>query len=201
MGNVPKSPLLGYNTNVRHDGLLFHIQTEDSGVDHPHIITHLFVAGTILSSKKTPYNNVLEDEDVEASIRALMKDQHRTMFIELRDGVHDEKAAAMSAKAPDESPEEHQKRISTIPEPPSSQQEDGPAKGNGNERVRVVRPAVIIDASSRQDLESLTEEPEEFSGRSIFDTPNEDGDFGEALITDKSLDEVILSYLTDDEEE
>ncbi len=36
------------------------------------------------------------------------------------------------------------------------------------------------------------------AGKSIFDTPTENGEFGEALITNKSLDEVILSYLTDE---
>ena len=42
---MPPSPLLGYNTNVRHKGKLYHIQTEDSGVNRPHIITHLFADG------------------------------------------------------------------------------------------------------------------------------------------------------------
>ena len=45
----PNSPLLGYNNNLKHAGKLFHIQTEDSGVDHPHVITHLFTEGTILA--------------------------------------------------------------------------------------------------------------------------------------------------------
>ena len=35
-------------------------------------------------------------------------------------------------------------------------------------------------------------------GRSIFDTPDDKGEFSENLITNKSLDEVILSYLTDE---
>jgi hypothetical protein len=42
---------------------------------------------------------------------------------------------------------------------------------------------------------------QEHVGRSIFDTPDEDGEFGESLISDKSLDEVILSYLTDELDE
>ena len=50
------SPLLGYNNNVRHKNRVFHIQTEDSGVKHPHIITHLFMdGGRILKSVKTSY--------------------------------------------------------------------------------------------------------------------------------------------------
>jgi len=50
------SPLLGYNNNVRHKNRVFHIQTEDSGIKHPHIITHLFMdGGRILKSLKTSY--------------------------------------------------------------------------------------------------------------------------------------------------
>ena len=55
------SPLLGYNTNVRHLGKLYHIQTEDSGVRHPHVITHLFAdGGRIIASKKTTYAETSE---------------------------------------------------------------------------------------------------------------------------------------------
>ena len=50
------SPLLGFNNNVRHKGRVFHIQTEDSGIRHPHIITHLFAdGGRILKTTKTSY--------------------------------------------------------------------------------------------------------------------------------------------------
>src|SRR6187549_1921105 len=33
---------VGFNNNVKYNGLVFHIQTEDSGLDRPHIITHCF---------------------------------------------------------------------------------------------------------------------------------------------------------------
>jgi hypothetical protein len=51
-----RSPILGYNHNFRHRGLVFHVQTEDSGVDNPHIFTHLFHGGVILSSRKLDYD-------------------------------------------------------------------------------------------------------------------------------------------------
>ena len=47
---IAHSPLPGYNTNVRHKGKLYHIQTEDSGINHPHIITHLFADGGRISA-------------------------------------------------------------------------------------------------------------------------------------------------------
>ena len=55
MAKAP-SPLLGYNNNVRHKNRVFHIQTEDSGLDRPHLITHLFAdGGRVIKSHKRTY--------------------------------------------------------------------------------------------------------------------------------------------------
>ena len=198
-------PLLGYNTNVRHGGVLFHIQTEDSGIDHPHIITHLFVSGTILATKKSSYADKLAEARWDEIVRQMMKDQHRLMFIELRDGVHDEIAEKIFG--PSESGEEDAASgdenmdvvdsividddgeiIDTSEEMPS-----------GPDGVRVIRPAVMT--KKPQTAAEAARSSAAFRGRSIFDSPTDNGDFGENLITDKSLDEVILSYLTDELEE
>jgi hypothetical protein len=86
-----QSPLLGYNNNVRHKGRVFHIQTEDSGVNHPHIITHLFMdGGRILKSVKRSYAEHVGSEKMSDLVRGLMKEQHKAMFIALRDGKFDE---------------------------------------------------------------------------------------------------------------
>jgi hypothetical protein len=85
-----QSPLLGYNNNVRHRGRLFHIQTEDSGVNHPHIITHVFMdGGRILKSQKLSYAEHVGSEGLSETVKQLMKEQHKAMFIALRDGQFD----------------------------------------------------------------------------------------------------------------
>jgi hypothetical protein len=84
------SPLLGYNTNVRHKGRVFHIQTEDSGISHPHVITHLFAdGGRILKSNKTTYAELVSAPDMVVQVKRIMQDQHKAMFIALRDGQFD----------------------------------------------------------------------------------------------------------------
>ena len=84
------SPQLGFNNNVRHKGRVFHIQTEDSGVKHPHVITHLFAdGGRILKSTKTSYAEFLGEEDLAKKVRGLMQEQHKAMFIALRGGKFD----------------------------------------------------------------------------------------------------------------
>ncbi len=128
MSKAP-SPLLGYNNNVRHKNKVFHIQTEDSGIKHPHIITHLFMdGGRILKSVKTSYVEHLGNEKLGDLLRQMMKEQHKAMFIALRDGQFDhlfdpEAAAAAAGKL-------KTKTLSGIdaPLPPPSQPlvEEGP---------------------------------------------------------------------------
>jgi hypothetical protein len=96
------SPLLGFNNNVRHKGRVFHIQTEDSGIRHPHIITHLFAdGGRILKTHKTSYAEHIGNDRLPETVRAMMQDQHKAMFIALRDGGFDylfEEGGATSPK-------------------------------------------------------------------------------------------------------
>jgi len=90
-----QSPLVGYNTNVRHRGKLYHIQTEDSGIHHPHVITHVFAdGGRIIASRKTEYAQHLGAQDLPSIVKRLMQEQHKAMFIELRDCVYDDETQA-----------------------------------------------------------------------------------------------------------
>jgi pSer/pThr/pTyr-binding forkhead associated (FHA) protein len=82
---------VGFNNNVKYNGLVFHNQTEDSGLDRPHIITHLFAdGGRIIKSHKRSYASEVKRDDVAQYVRALMKGQHMEMAIMLREGRFDE---------------------------------------------------------------------------------------------------------------
>jgi len=81
--------LSGFNTNVRHHGLLLHVQTEDSGRSHPHVITHLYHGGTILASEKSEYGDRLGSGELVEEVRALMEGQHRRMLKRLKRGELD----------------------------------------------------------------------------------------------------------------
>ena len=86
-----RSPLLGYNHNLKYRGRVYHIQTEDSGESNPHIFTHLFHNGIIVSTRKTEYGHLLGAEDVEEQVRKLMQLQHKDMMKSLLGGQFDEK--------------------------------------------------------------------------------------------------------------
>jgi hypothetical protein len=81
--------LTGFNTNIRHRGVLFHVQSEDSGRAHPHIITHLYHGGTIVFSEKSSYAARVEETNLEDVVRGLMEAQHKAVLKRLRAGEFD----------------------------------------------------------------------------------------------------------------
>lgn len=78
--------ILGLNTNHEYNGKVYHVQTEDSGVDNPWIITHCFIGGTIIKTRKIEYADALERDDLEAYLTEIARDQHRTMVKSLLSG-------------------------------------------------------------------------------------------------------------------
>ena len=209
------SPLLGFNNNIRHKGKLFHIQTEDSGVRHPHVITHLFTdGGRIIKTTKTSYVDHLSADNMAAVVRQLMKEQHKAMFVALRDGLFDplidrssermsvaplaaavivpEAPPTVEVLAPPEPlptplapfvpPPTETPRISPPlrpPAPPLAPVVTAPAEGKISEsKIAVPHPSAFAYPPAP--------------------TPSKPSRFGGDLISEKSLDEVILSYLAED---
>ena len=83
-------PVAGYNSNVRHRGAEFHLQTEDSGIKSPRIVTHLFAdGGRILRTLRTDYREHLDREDLHEFVREQMRAQHKAMYVSLRGGELD----------------------------------------------------------------------------------------------------------------
>jgi hypothetical protein len=91
--------ITGYNTDVRHNDVVYHVQTEDKGLSNPCIESLLYVGGQILANKRTSYAELLADKG-ERAVAALMDHQHRTMIAAIRAGKFDKKLAAMRAVVP-----------------------------------------------------------------------------------------------------
>ncbi len=84
-------PLFGYNSSVQRGGRTFHVQTEDSGLGHPHVITHVFAeGGRIIATHRTSYADRIGDPECAVFVRRLLITQHREAFIALHDGRYDE---------------------------------------------------------------------------------------------------------------
>lgn len=192
------SPLLGYNTNVRHKGKLYHIQTEDSGVNHPHIITHLFAdGGRIVASKKTEYAQHLGSSNLQAIVKKLMQEQHKAMFIALRDCVYDEDQAAAKGDA-----------AAPVPEPALEVESKQPVELDLDALERAAEARIAQSAAARARTKSKPRSSGRYSQTAPVQTrakrtsempaAGNASIFNGQVLRSKSLDEVILSYLADE---
>lgn len=100
-----KKMVVGFNHNIKHKGKVYHVQTEDSGVDNPHLITHLFVGGNILASKRSTYRHLMSGPaavaplELEAHVRSLMEAQHKEMLRGLVNGSFEKQEAQVSGRS------------------------------------------------------------------------------------------------------
>jgi len=84
--------ITGFNTDIRHNDKVYHIQTEDKGLSNPYIESLVYVGGEILASKKTSYADQAKDGVDEKWIGSLMEQQHRTMIAAIKRGRFDQPA-------------------------------------------------------------------------------------------------------------
>ena len=81
--------ITGFNTDIKHKDRVYHIQTEDKGLQNPYIESLVYVGGEILASKKTSYADQLKAGVDEKFIGGLMEQQHRTMIAAIKRGRFD----------------------------------------------------------------------------------------------------------------
>ena len=87
--------IVGFNHNITYRGTGFHVQTEDSGVKNPQLVTLLYHNGTIISSQKTVYADIIKVDKLELVIEDLAKEQHKGMLRRLTAGEFDERIVAL----------------------------------------------------------------------------------------------------------
>ena len=165
--------VLGFNHNLMYKGEVFHVQTEDSGVTNPHIITLLYRGGVIISSKKTSYSDILKMDNLDVVVEELMKEQHKEMMRRLKAGDFDEKAFAFKA---------HLIENYEIPSPQPKSDPIADMFGKSS------APA----SSKSGDISMLFEMPVKTTGQEAARSSDKSGHDSAQKAVD--LDDVILSY-------
>jgi hypothetical protein len=209
VSKVP-SPVAGFNSNVRHRGAVFHVQTEDSGSAKPRIVTHLFAdGGRILRTLRSEYAEHVGREDLSEFVRSLMLAQHKTMYVSLRGGELDElieeacgplslPASGIAASRLSLPPELASLRPSFAGRSPSGQHAIERPPQDEPSAVHALPVPVIPKRSSapprRISGEVLAVRPSGGSGA----LPVPPSSRGDAAISEQSLDDVILSCLADE---
>ncbi len=208
--------LSGFNTNIRHRAVLFHVQTEDSGRAHPHIISHLYYGGTILASEKNGYGELLEgehgNEEIEDGVKKRMQEQHKEILRALRRGNFDKEIVVRLgdsifpegtdgdlafaetgeiSPAPDDNlvddrlaEDEFEIAIEDAQDaaPPAP-----PASIRGKKRVSAGARALASLGRKKKPAAAKSKEAK---------APKEHG-FGDSIVSDKPLDEVVFDFLVE----
>jgi hypothetical protein len=76
----------GFNTDVNHAGCVYHVQTEDRGKQNPYLESLVYIGGTIVAKKSTPYSEQLKQGVSEDAIAALLKRQHQVIIAAIKAG-------------------------------------------------------------------------------------------------------------------
>ena len=95
-----KVVITGFNTDIEFQGVTYHVQTEDKGVDTPLILSLVYDRGTILASKRSPYDDLLADTFDEKALTERLQKQHKLICAAIRAGrIEDLKRMTMKDSA------------------------------------------------------------------------------------------------------
>ena len=172
--------ITGANTNVRYRGVLFHVQTEDSGRANPHIISHVYHGGTILGTHKTDYSERIDAEDLTSVVRGLIEQQHAAMLQKLNSGGFDAVIAQRLGKSAldADTAAGHAPAAESRPDT----QPDARSRPSGPDAAARPAPAAA---------------PRPIATATLPKVRRGERGFGEGLGSQKPLDEVILDYLAE----
>jgi len=133
--------ITGYNTDVEHDGVIYHVQTEDKGLETPLVLSLVYSGGAILASKRSSYHDLIAAGFNEAALTERLQRQHRLICAAINAGrLEDLKKMgappriqqqtippAVISTAPTESPKERpahdvkvERATGPLPSPPQS---------------------------------------------------------------------------------
>lgn len=82
--------ITGFNTDIEHDGVIYHVQTEDKGLDAPIILSLVYAGGTILASKRSPYEDLIAEGFSDEVLAERLKRQHRLICAAIHSGRIDD---------------------------------------------------------------------------------------------------------------
>lgn len=82
--------ITGFNTDIEHDGVVYHVQTEDKGLDTPIILSLVYAGGTILASKRSPYEDLIAEGFSDEVLAERLKRQHRLICAAIHSGRIDD---------------------------------------------------------------------------------------------------------------
>jgi hypothetical protein len=78
--------ITGFNTDIEHEGVTYHVQTEDKGLDTPLILSLVYSGGAILASKRSPYDDLIASGFDEKLLADRLQRQHKLICAAIHAG-------------------------------------------------------------------------------------------------------------------
>jgi hypothetical protein len=78
--------ITGFNTDIEHDGVVYHVQTEDKGLETPIILSLVYSRGEILASKRSRYEDLIAEGFSDELLSERLKRQHRLICAAIHSG-------------------------------------------------------------------------------------------------------------------
>ncbi|HEY2974045.1 MAG TPA: hypothetical protein VGJ48_16135 [Pyrinomonadaceae bacterium] len=196
--------ITGFNTDIEHEGVVYHVQTEDKGLDSPLILSLVYVGGEVLASKRSRYEDLILSGFDEEVLGQRLKRQHRLICAAINAGRLEE-LKRMSARV------EEDVTLSVVTQavPPVTEEEEGQEISEAGATV-VDEDPTIEERSATSETTAVPEASEEESRKprtrrrlrakesvyTVYDPRRQPSPLGEA--PDKETP-VVLTILDDDE--
>ncbi len=169
--------IVGFNHNVNYKGVAFHVQTEDSGVKSPQLVTLLYHGGTIIASHKTVYADIIKVDNLSQVVEELAKEQHKEMLRRLTKGEFDARIVKFGIPIAGVTVPIAPEPAQPLPVAPSAPVADPPV---------IPQPTTLPVAKPVPERAAIVEEPIIDKFRQPRAKP----------VREPSLDELIYAYLT-----
>jgi len=127
--------ITGFNTDIEFDGVVYHVQTEDKGLDTPLILSLVYVGGAILASKRAPYQDLINEGFDPLVLTERLQRQHKLICAAVKAGrIEDLKRLSPRDTGDD----------AAAAAPPAPK----PVAAKAPPKAREVAPAVVADAGA-----------------------------------------------------
>ena len=173
--------ITGFNTDIDCEGKTYHVQTEDKGLATPLILSLVYDGGTILASKRSPYDDLIANGFDEQTLNDRLQKQHKLICAAVRAGrIEDLKRMTMKDSASRQKGLVAQKEVKSVVE----KKETVSAIETNADSIEIPTPSV------------LTEQPQIFkqplNNQIVFDQQEVDS---ETLPTEEAVWDIPLKIL------
>ncbi len=178
--------ITGFNTDIDYEGVTYHVQTEDKGLATPLILSLVYDRGTILASKRSPYDDLLLGAFDEKILIERLQKQHKLICAAVRAGrIADLKRMTMKESASRRQGLIAQKEINAAP----VKKEAAVVSAPESKAAEIPIPAIL---KSKPDLPAIAEPNVVPYEGAIWDVPLEIIEEPASQFIDDFEEEIIL---------